>query len=213
MDVDPDYPSPLVIDAMIGAAIDAVYQGARGAFSEEAAALLLRAVGTGAPQLLGVRSLDDLGAALQGGRVRYAIVPLHNSIAGDVPGAGAILRIPGAHIVAETTLPIVQCLVAPAGITRDAVRRVVSHPVALGQCRRFLDSHPHLRVESHDDTAGALKMLIDLSVSDAAAIAGARAARVWGGVVLQRGIQDSADNCTTFALLEQRGCRRSISQT
>jgi len=207
MATDPDYPS-------VGA-IDAVYQGARGAFSEDAAILLLRAAGAVAPmhptsalnvapRLLGMGSLHDLSVALQSGLARYAVVPVHNSIVGDVPGADTILRSTGAHVVAETTLPIVQCLVAPSGTTRDAIRRVVSHPVALAQCRRFLDACPQLRIESHDDTAGALKMLVDLTVTDAAAIASARAAHVWRGVILRQGIQDSADNFTTFVLLEQR---------
>jgi prephenate dehydratase len=83
------------------------------------------------------------------------------------------------------------------------VRRVVSHPVALDQCRRFLTARPWLRTEPHHDTSGALAMLIESSASGAAAIASERAADIWGGVVLKRDIQDHADNVTTFVLISR----------
>jgi prephenate dehydratase len=195
MPADPAYPADGVYHA--------VYQGVRGSFSEEAARRMLGRLGKDA-RLLGVPSLEAVRCALQTGLARRAVVPTHNSIAGDVPGADAITRLAGARVEAEFALPIVQCLVAPPGTTLASVRRVLSHPMALAQCRRFLASRPWLRADPHDDTAGALQVLMESAshaVPHAAAIAGERAAKVWGGVILQHGIQDTADNCTTFVLI------------
>ena len=197
MSAEPAYPADGVYHA--------VYQGVRGSFSEEAARRMLGRLGQDA-RLLGVPSLEAVRCALQTGLARRAVVPTHNSIAGDVPGADAIIGLTGARVEAELALPIVQCLVAPPGTTLASVRRVISHPMALAQCHRFLDSRPWLRAEPHDDTAGALQMLMQstsVAGSSAAAIAGERAAAVWGGVVLQRGIQDTEDNCTTFVLIHR----------
>jgi len=176
---------------------DAVYQGVRGAFSEEAARTLM---GTNA-RLLGVPSLEAVQHALQQRLARRAVVPVRNSIAGDVPGADAIVRCANARIEAQIALPIVQCLIASPGATRRSVRRVISHPIAIAQCRRFLDARPWLHIEPHHDTAGAVQMIMESATRDAAAIASERAAGEWGATVLQRGIQDTDDNLTTFVLI------------
>jgi prephenate dehydratase len=195
MDTDPAY--------------TAVYQGTFGAFSEDAARLLLspesvRSIGLPAvePKLIGLPSLAAVRSSLEGGRARWAVIPVRNSIAGEVPGADAILRVDGARVVAEIAMPIVQCLVAPQSVTLHTLRKVVSHPMAIAQCRCFLSSQPWLRVERHDDTSGALEMLMVRPARDAAAIASERAAEVWGGVVLKRAIQDRPDNHTTFVLVD-----------
>lgn len=175
-----------------------IYQGTSGAFSEEAARRLLGP----AVSLRGLPTLEAVRDALQSGFAQYAVVPVRNSIAGEVPGASAICQMAGTRVEAQISLPIVQCLIVPPGTARADVRRVVSHPMAIAQCRRYLDSLPW-RLESHDDTAGALRMIIESGAPDAAVIAGESAVNVWGGRVLRRGIQDRKDNRTTFALVER----------
>jgi prephenate dehydratase len=178
-------------------AVDAAYQGAPGAFSEAAAAMLL---GSRA-RLLDLPTLEDVFDALDVGLAQAAVVPLRNSVAGEVPRVRDLIQWTGARIVGTCVIPIEMCLVTPDGVEVEAVSRIVSHPVALAQCGHYLAARPSLDVESAFDTAGALVQILRERRRDSAAIASERAAAIWGGIVLARGIQDRADNCTEFALV------------
>jgi len=173
------------------------YQGAAGAFSEDAA---LQLCGAGA-LLRPCRTLEDVFLALVRGEATAAVIPVENSIAGDVPGCRALVARYYLQTGKTLMLPIVHALVASSEIRVDDVREVHSHPMALAQCRCFLAAHPRMRSVPAFDTAGALAELMRQPSRTAAAIASRRAAVHWGGVVLQDGIQDRADNCTEFWLV------------
>ena len=177
---------------------DVAYQGAPGAFSEDAACAL---AGAGA-RLRPCRTLEDAFAAVTQGHAHAAVVPIENSLAGPVPGCADLLARADVHIVAEHVERIVHALVAPAGVTLPDVRRVLSHPVAIAQCEDFFRRHPHLTPIPAFDTAGAAADVMRRGDRDAAAIASARAAAVYGGVVLADAIQDRADNVTRFLRIE-----------
>jgi prephenate dehydratase len=173
------------------------YQGAPGAFSEDAALQLCGADTTLRP----CRTLEDVFLALVRGEAAAAVIPVENSIAGDVPGCRALVARHHLRTTKTLTLPIVHALVASSAMAVDDVREVHSHPMALAQCRRFLAAHPRMLSVPAFDTAGALAELMRQPPGTAAAIASRRAAVHLGGVVLQDGIQDRADNCTEFWLV------------
>jgi prephenate dehydratase len=174
------------------------YQGLPGAFSEDAA---LAFVGARAA-LRPCPTLADVFAALAAGRVRRAVVPIENSLAGRVPGCAELIARHDVRIVAERAHPIRQALVAPAGVMLGAIRRVLSHPVAIAQCGRFFRAHPALTPVPVFDTAGAVAEITRSPSADEAAIASRRAADLYGAVVLLDEIQDRRDNFTRFLLLE-----------
>jgi prephenate dehydratase len=176
---------------------DAAYQGARGAFSEEAARALL------GPDvvLLPCRTLCDVFDALAAGRVRMAVVPLRNSIVGAVPHAAELMAEHKARVLAEHVQPINQTVIASPGATLDSIREVWSHPVALAQCTKWFARHPHARPSPAFDTAGAVADVLQRGNPREAAIASKRAADVYGGVVLAECVQDRADNVTEFVLI------------
>jgi prephenate dehydratase len=174
------------------------YQGAPGAFSEDAALALSH---PGA-RLQPCRTLEDVFAALASGQAAAAVVPIENSLAGPVPGCADLLDRADAHIVAERVDRIVHALVAPAGVAMRAVRRVLSHPVAIAQCEGFFRRHPEITPVPAFDTAGAVADVLRRGDPDAAAIASRRAAAVYGGLVLAEAIQDRADNFTRFLRIE-----------
>src|SRR5207249_6342653 len=88
-----------------------------------------------------------------------------------------------------------------------AIRRVASHPVALAQCRRFFATHPDLVAVPAYDTAGSVRdLMADRPAADArlaadAAIASSLAAELYGGTVLEEGLEDHAENYTRFLLV------------
>jgi prephenate dehydratase len=173
------------------------FQGARGAFSEQAARLLVRRF-----RPLPRRSLDAVCAALAAGCADAAVIPVHNRIAGPVPAAAALLRRYRCRVAARLWLPLAQHLVLLPGTRLAALRAVASHPVALAQCAHFFQRHPKLRAVPAWDTAGSVAALAASGDRTSAAIAGAHAARVYRMVLGPR-IDDRPDNATCFVLLHR----------
>ena len=99
---------------------------------------------------------------------------------------------------------VVEALIGAPGVTFAAVRRVRSHPVALGQCAGFFAAHPGLEAVEDFDTAGAAARVVAEGRGDEAALASEWAAAVYGGVILRAGVQDRADNATRFLSLRLR---------
>jgi len=188
-----------------GLKFDAAYQGVSGAFSEEAALVLC---GPNA-RLRSCATLEAVFESLALGDARFGVVPATNSIAGPVPGCADLLAKYGATIERALALPIVHALIAPPNVRYTDIRRVASHPMALAQCARFLESHPELAPVAAFDTAGAVAQIVRERLTGTAAIASKRAAEVWGGVVLKDNIQDRDDNVTRFLLVRLESVNRA----
>lgn len=176
---------------------DGAYQGAPGAYSEQAAETFL---GTSA-RLLPLPTLEEVVAAVVAGRARTAAIPVENSLAGTVPNAYELLLDPALVVSGETTVAIDHVLVAPYSTRRARVRRVLSHPVALAQCREFFRSHPDLEPVPAFDTAGAVAQVVHDADGISAAIASRRAAALHNAKVLEQDIQDHRENWTRFLLV------------
>jgi prephenate dehydratase len=129
------------------------------------------------------------------------VVPVENSLVGSIHENYDRLRDNPLHIVAETKVRIRLCLVARPGTRIEAIRRVASHPVALGQCRRFFAAHPQFEAVSAYDTAGSVRDLFTEGSTVDAAIGSALAAQLYGGVILHEEIEDHAENYTRFLIV------------
>jgi prephenate dehydratase len=173
------------------------FQGERGAFSHQAALEILGAD----IELQPKPSFETLFAAASGGGVDRAVVPIENSLAGSIHENYDRLRESALHIVAETQLRIVHCLIARPGTTVADVKRVSSHPVALAQCRRFFADRPGVEAVAAYDTAGSVMELMKAGDPAHAAIASSLAARTYGAQVLLEGIEDDPQNYTRFLIL------------
>jgi prephenate dehydratase len=176
---------------------DAAYQGAPGAFSEDAARALLGPTA----RLLPCRTLAEVFAALADGQVDSAVVPLANSLVGAVPGATELMVQYQARVVADHHQPVEQAVIGVGGARMDDVRHLWSHPVALDQCTQFLARHPRIEPRPAFDTAGAVAEVVARGEVAHAALGSRRAASVYGGVVLADAVQDQRDNVTRFVLL------------
>ena len=130
---------------------------------------------------------------------------MKNSLHGSVFEHYDLLLEHGAKVVGETLLRIRHNVIAAPGVTLAELRRVVSHPVALSQCRRWLREHPQIEVVPGYDTAGSVKDLMasfaTTGVRDVAGIAPELAAQRYGAQVLMAGIEDHPENFTRFYAL------------
>ncbi|MGH9355760.1 MAG: prephenate dehydratase [Terriglobia bacterium] len=174
-------------------------QGERGSFSEEAAGGLL---GRGV-RVLAKETFAAIFRSAAEGEARYCLAPIENTLAGSVYENYDLLLENHLHIVGEVNLRIVHNLIAFPGTTKENLRQVYSHPVALAQCVNFFKRHPKVEKIPFYDTAGSVKMLAERKIAGAAAIASQIAARVYGGRILQQHLEDHAENYTRFLLLSR----------
>jgi prephenate dehydratase len=173
------------------------FQGERGAFSEEAAHKLLGAE----IELVPRRTFAELYSSLDNGVADYLLAPVENTIAGVVQPSVDFLRSSSVTVIDEIQIKVEQHLIGCHGTSLNTIEKVQSHPVALAQCSRFFQTHPQLKSVIADDTAGSVAEVIRLGDPKVAAIAGQRAADLYGASIICKSIQDHADNYTRFLLL------------
>jgi prephenate dehydratase len=143
----------------------------------------------------------DVFERVVNGSVDGAVLPIENSLHGSVAEHYDLLLAQPIRIARESLLRVRHNLIARPGVKAEQIKRVISHPVALSQCRRWLAAHPQFDVVNFYDTAGSVKHLMDEGLNDTAGIAPELAARQYGAEVLMTGIEDHAENFTRFHLL------------
>jgi prephenate dehydratase len=173
------------------------FQGERGAFSEEAAVKLLGSE----VRLVPLPTFEAAFGATAKGAADYVLAPIENSLAGPVHRSFDLLVESPLTIVGEVIIRIAHNLIGPPGGTIEEVTIVESHPVALAQCEQFFSARPGLKRIATDDTAGSVREIVQAGDRKRAAIAGKRAAEIYGGQILREHLEDDAENYTRFLLL------------
>jgi prephenate dehydratase len=151
--------------------------------------------------LISCATSSEVFEQLASGHAPAAVLPIENSLHGSVFEHYDLLLESGVAIVGELQLHIRHNVIAAPGATLAGIRRVLSHPVALSQCRRWLREHPGIEAVPFYDTAGSVKHLMATGASGTAGIAPALAAKQYGAEVLVAGIEDHAENYTRFYIL------------
>jgi prephenate dehydratase len=145
-------------------------------------------------------SAEVLGKVVSG-EVDGAVLPIENSLHGSVAEHYDLLLELPVRIERESLLRIRHNLIAAPGVRLDEVQQVLSHPVALSQCRRFLAAHAGFQVVPFYDTAGSVKHVMREGLRNAAGIAPELAAKEYGANVLVTGVEDHVENYTRFHLV------------
>ncbi|OYV33822.1 MAG: prephenate dehydratase, partial [Rhodospirillales bacterium 20-64-7] len=162
------------------------FQGQPGAYSDLACRNAFPAM-----QTLPCASFEAAIEAVHDGRAELAMLPPENSLAGRVADMHALLPESGLAIIGERFLRVEHCLLAPPGATLQSIKRVHSHPVALGQVRELL-RHLGAAAVVEYDTAGSAEIVAKLGGLEDAAIASALAGELYGLNVLARNVEDAA---------------------
>jgi chorismate mutase / prephenate dehydratase len=175
--------------------IRVAYLGPEGTFSHEAAREHFGALAV----LCGVASISDVFAAVEAGRAQLGIVPVENTTEGVVTQTLDAFGERDVNVCAERVLRVSHSLLSKSGRVED-VRRVISHPQPLAQCRRWLDSQlPGVeRVESASTAAAAQRAAED---PECAAIGSLLSAEVYHLTVVAARIEDRRDNSTRFLVI------------
>jgi prephenate dehydratase len=133
----------------------------------------------------------------------YAVVPIENSSAGSVGETIDLLISKDVRIIGETSIPVKHCLIIHKDATLGKIKRVMSHPQALAQCREYLDNNgKNWEQVSVYDTAGSVKMIKEQNLKDTAGIASELASEIYGMKLVKKGIEDDPSNTTRFVVIE-----------
>lgn len=172
------------------------YLGPPGTYTEEAALQFQPRA-----ELLPYPSEAAVAAAVEAGEAQEGVLAIENSLEGSVTRTlDALVHDVSLAIRGELVLSIDHCLIAGPTTSAKDVRVICGHPQALAQCRRFIEtSYPNATEQAALSNAAAVQEAMRTQYT--AAIGPARAAEIYGAVVLERGIQDSAQNQTRFVLL------------
>jgi prephenate dehydratase len=168
------------------------FQGELGANSHIAARAAYPAL-----EPLPCASFEDAFAAVSERQARYAMIPVENSLAGRVADVHHLIPESGLFIVAERFEPIRHQLLGLASATLEGLKKVRSHPQALGQCRKLLRAMGVEAVKTAD-TAGAAREIAELGDPSVGALASALAGEIHGLKVLKADIADAGHNTTRF---------------
>ena len=189
---------PVRLAAAVPGDVVVTFQGERGAFGEHAIRHWFAGEVTAQP-VTDFRSVFD--SVLQG-RARFGMVPIENSLTGSIhENYDLLLQYPDLRIVGEQKIRIVHNLIVLKGAALADIRRVYSHPQALAQCAKFLDTHPEWERVAFYDTAGAVQHVAQTGSKENAAIASEDAARVYGLAVLRQGLETNVQNYTRFFVI------------
>ena len=172
-------------------------QGIRGSYSEEAAAAHF---GIDA-EIIECRSFADAVDAVISRRSEFAVIPVRNSIVGEVLSTAGMIDREGLKCVGEVDLQVAHVLAGNAKASVETISAVRSHAEALRQCTRFFSAYPHLSQIPGTDTASSVRMVIKEAMTREAAICSRRAAEIYGAKVIKYDVADRRDNRTTFAIL------------
>lgn len=178
---------------------EVAFQGQAGAYSQEAA---FNFFGPSVPTRA-FDTLDEVFDAVQDRSIPYGIVPVENSQEGSITRSYDLLLDHEVTICGEALHRVSHCLIANKGVKIDSIKKIYSHPQALGQCHGFIKKLGAEMVPAYD-TAGSVKMIKEKKIMDGAAIASARAAQIYGMKIIASEIEDNPQNTTRFFILGKK---------
>ncbi|MEI7812634.1 MAG: prephenate dehydratase, partial [Ignavibacteria bacterium] len=185
------------------------YQGEPGAYSEAASKLIFKEDIELSPSA----TFEIVFNKVKKGKADFGVVPVENSLYGSVFETYDLLKKYSLKIIGELNLQINHYLMSNKKYKLKDLKKIYSHPQALGQCSQFLNALKDVSILPVYDTAGAAKMIAENPVANEAAIASKRAAEVYGLKVIQGNIQNNSENYTRFLVISKKATGVSSSNT
>ena len=145
----------------------------------------------------------DVCESLKNDDCDAAVMAIENTLAGTLLPNYSLLQEYGLHVIGEMHHHIQMCLMAQENVEIKDLKFVMSHPIAIAQCAKFLNGFKHFKVMDVQDTAGSAKAIKEDNLMDSAAIASEQAAKAYGLSIIQRNIETNKLNYTRFLVLKK----------
>jgi prephenate dehydratase len=113
-------------------------------------------------------------------------------------------------IVNELNLQINHYLLSGKRYKLSQIKRVYSHPQALGQCSVFLKTLKNAQLIQAYDTAGSAMISLNDTKVPSAAVASRNAAEIYGLKILKSNIQNSKENFTRFLVVSKSEIKKKF---
>ena len=178
------------------------YLGPRGTFTEEA---LRSQSDLARARLIPYPSWAAVIEAVDKREVDYGFVAIENSIEGTVSATiDPLIFDYDLFVIREVIHDVHLNLLTLSGVRMDQIRKVMSYPHALAQCRGFLaDNLPEAEIVATNSTSDAAKIVAEGDDPSLAALAPAASAELYQLEILKEHVEDHAGNQTRFLLLNK----------
>ena len=172
----------------------------QGSVSDEAVRHLLRGLEY---ELVYYKLITDVCLSTANGDTDYCVVPIENTIEGSVSAhLDFMIHDMDLPIQAEWVFPPTQNLIGFPDTDLAEVERVLSHQVAIAQCREFLKANlSHAEKEVVSSTVEGVKQVKREGNPNWVAVGTELAADIHGLTVLAKDIGDHENNMTRFLLV------------
>ena len=176
------------------------YLGPPGTFTEEALDKFIKDLSQ--VKKISFPTVAEVIKSVDRGEADEGLVPMENSIEGSVNITQDILTFESeAKIIGEVTIPVKHSLIGKKNIKLDNIKKVISHPHATAQCRKFLSTNlKGAEIIAANSTAEAVKILKEEN-DDIAAIGTKTAAKIYDLEIIENDIEDNKDNKTRFVFI------------
>lgn len=174
------------------------FLGVPGSYSEQA---LIEYFGTD-KEAVSFRDFEGIFEALKENKINYGIVPIENSSTGGISEVYDLLGRYPAEIIGERIIQVVHFLIGLPGTKLEDIEEVYSMPQVFTQCRIFIRNNPSWNQVACASTAGSAEKVLEMGSLKKAAIAGKRAAEIYGLDILAEAINDHPNNYTRFVVIK-----------
>ncbi len=185
-------------------------QGGEGSFNEEACRFYCQKQRIKNFKIKYLYTSNNVLKALHQGEIDFGQFALQNSVGGTVKETIDALSRYNCRIVKEFEIIVNHCLLAKKGIKLNQIKKIISHPQALAQCKLTLArKYPDKKLISGKggliDQAKAAQCLSEGKLSkNTAVLAPKICSKLYNLEVLDKGLQDRKDNLTSFLLVKRR---------
>ena len=152
-------------------------------------------------ELICCSTFEDVFKAMNDDNNVIGVMAIENTIAGSLLHNYDLLRENRMTIVGEHKLRISHSLLCLPEDGWEDITEINSHPVALAQCREFLQRHPNVKVVEAEATAGSAEIISRNHLKGHAAICSKSAAPLYDMKVLEEGIETNKHNFTRFLIV------------
>lgn len=186
------------------------YLGPPGTYSEEAAVKYLKG---NKAIIIPCTDMEEVFIGIANAEWDEGILPVENSTEGAIGQTmDLLMEYPTITISGEVVLPVKHSLLVPEGVTLDQIELVISHPQAIGQCRRFLkDRLPWAVTRESTSTAHAARE-VAAAKQPWAALASPIAADTYRLKILEEKVNDYDENITRFLVLGKKAVKGSSNE-
>lgn len=170
-------------------------QGYKGSYHD-----MVRTVQYPDAEIIERDTFEEIFKDLQTHNAELGIIAIENTIAGSIQENNDLLLNYDVHIIKEYSIRIAHQLMSLPNQKIEDISEVLSHPMAIKQCKEYLDNLEVKVVESHD-TALSAKEIAENNFTGKAAIASKKAAEIYGLTILASDIETNKHNYTRFLVI------------